>query len=272
MTAIREAAVAGVFYPGDARALTAAVQDLLAAGRGERGKDAPKAVIVPHAGYTYSGPVAARAYGAISPLEGVVRRVVLIGPAHFSAFAGIAAPSAAAFATPLGSVAVDRTAVADLAAEGLVVIDDSPHRDEHSLEVQLPFLAATLGDIALVPLLVGDAPPEAVARVLEALWGGAETLIVVSSDLSHYLGPEAARRRDAATAAAIERLDGQSLSGEDACGYQPIVGLLLAARDRGLAARRLDLRNSGDTAGPMDRVVGYGAWVFALAGERHGAE
>lgn len=262
-TSVREAAVAGSFYPGDAATLEVTVRGLLSGRQAEAPGAPPKAVIVPHAGYVYSGPVAAAGYYAIATLAGRVRRVALIGPAHFVAFAGIAAPSVDAFATPLGPVAVDRGAIADLAERGFIVIDDSPHRDEHSLEVQLPFLMAVLDGFALVPLVVGNAPPEAVAGVLEALWDGPGTLVVVSSDLSHYLGREEARRRDEATAAAIERLDGAGLTGEDACGYQPIAGLLLAARRRGLAARRLDLRNSGDTAGPMDRVVGYGAWAFA---------
>lgn len=258
----RQPAVAGLFYPGERAALKAELDELLAAA------DAPdiappKALITPHAGYGYSGPVAATAYGAIARLRGRIRRIVLIGPSHYLAYQGLAAPSSRAFVTPLGEMAVARGAIARLVERGLAVIDDEPHFSEHALEVQLPFLKAQLGGVELVPLLVGDASAEAVAAALEALWGGPETLIVVSSDLSHYHAADAARRLDGATAAAIERFDGAALDIEDACGFQAIAGLLLAARTHGLAPVRLDLRTSADTAGPMERVVGYGAWSFA---------
>ena len=266
-TAIRRAAVAGTFYPGDGDALKEEVGALLAAAAAAGGTAAPKAVIVPHAGYAYSGPVAAAAYGAVAPLKGTVHRVVLIGPSHFVAFTGIAAPMVDAFATPLGAVRLDWDAIDLLVERNLAVIDDRPHRDEHALEVQLPFLMAALGSFAVVPLVVGTADAKAVVSVLDALWGGPETLMVVSSDLSHYHDRETARVLDAATAAAIEGLDGTYLTGEDACGHQAVAGLLLAARRHGLAARRLDLRNSGDTAGSPDRVVGYGAWSLAQAPE-----
>jgi AmmeMemoRadiSam system protein B len=259
----RQTAVAGTFYPADGNALKETVLGLLAAVPVTTDKPAPKAVIVPHAGYAYSGAVAASAYSAIRALRGTVCRVVLIGPSHFKAFAGIAAPSADFFATPLGAVAVDREGVETLVEKGLVAIDDQAHREEHALEVQLPFLIAQLGTFTVVPLLVGDAPAEAVAAVLEALWERHETLIVVSSDLSHYHRQETAITLDRATAAAIESLEGRELTGEDACGYQAVAGLLLAARRRRLAVRRLDLRTSADTAGSMGRVVGYGAWALA---------
>jgi hypothetical protein len=189
--------------------------------------------------------------------------VVLIGPAHYVALDGLAAPAAETYATPLGRLRIDRDAIAVIADLPQVAIDDRPHGPEHALEVQLPFLQTVLGEIALVPLVVGRARPAEVAEVLARLWGGGETLIVISSDLSHYHGYETARRRDAATAAAIERLDASGLGPEDACGYLPVAGLIAEARDRGLAVTRLDLRNSGDTAGPRDRVVGYGAWALA---------
>jgi AmmeMemoRadiSam system protein B len=227
----------------------------------------PKAVIVPHAGYVYSGPVAAAAYVRLRPGRGVVRRVVLLGPSHHVPFRGLAVPATEAFATPLGEVPVDRQAVERILALPSVREFDGAHADEHSLEVQLPFLQEVLeeqpGDFALVPIAAGSAPPEEVASVIEALWDGAETLFVVSSDLSHYHDYETARRLDAATCRAIEAMRPEDIGEEDACGRVPVRGLLLAARRHGLRARTLDLRNSGDTAGPRDRVVGYGAWALA---------
>jgi hypothetical protein len=217
---------------------------------------------VPHAGYVYSGPVAASAYALLAPLRGRVRRVVLLGPAHRVWLRGLAAPVADAFATPLGVVPIDANALALLADLPQVLRSEQAHAQEHSLEVQLPFLQAALGEFELVPLVVGDASAEEVAQVLERLWFGNETLLVISSDLSHYLDYESARRMDASTCAAIEQLRGEALHEESACGRVPVRGLLLAARRRGLAPRTLDLRNSGDTAGDRRRVVGYGAWAF----------
>jgi hypothetical protein len=258
MTAVRRPAVAGRFYPGNPRALRTAIADLLAGAEGEAGAP-PKAVIVPHAGYVYSGPVAATAYARLAPLRGLIGRVVLLGPAHYVPIQGIAAPTSEAFDTPLGRIPIDREAVATISDLPGVSVFDLPHLEEHSLEVQLPFLQAVLGDFTLVPLVVGFAAPEEVAAVLARLWGGPETLIVVSSDLSHYHDYQTARRRDAATAAAIERCEPSAIGPEDACGCVAVSGLLLEVHRRGLSAQRLDLRNSGDTAGPRDRVVGYGA-------------
>jgi hypothetical protein len=222
----------------------------------------PKAVIAPHAGYVYSGPVAGRAFGSLGEDAPRIRRVVAIGPAHFVPFRGIAVPQSGAFCTPLGEVPVDGAAIATVRDLPQVRLADVPHRPEHALEVELPFLQTALADFALVPLLVGEAAAEEVAEVLERLWGGPDTLIVISSDLSHYEAYDRARAHDAATAAAIERLDAAILGPRDACGYLPIAGLLIEARRRGMQALRLDLRNSGDTAGPQDQVVGYGAWAF----------
>jgi hypothetical protein len=191
-----------------------------------------------------------------------IRRAVVIVPAHFVPFRGIAVPDAAAFRTPLGEVPLDGAAIDSLGDLPQVRRADLPHQPEHALEVELPFLQTVLGEFALVPLLVGDATAEEVAQVLERLWGGEDTLIVISSDLSHYEPYERARQHDAATAAAIERLDEASLGPRDACGYLSIAGLLLEVSRRGMQARRLDLRSSGDTAGPQDQVVGYGAWAF----------
>lgn len=269
MSHIRRPAVAGAFYPGEASRLAAAVahylDDAKATSRTVAASPAPKAIIVPHAGYVYSGPVAARAYAAVRGLAGQVTRVVLLGPAHFVYLRGIAAPCADVFETPLGPLEVDRAAIDAIADLPGVVLADAPHEREHSLEVQLPFIRQTLGEVAIVPLAVGDVGPEPLARVLDRLWGGSETLIVVSSDLSHYLPYGDARHTDAATAAAVEALDGERLGPEDACGYRALAGLLFTARRRGLEIERLDLRNSGDIAGSRDQVVGYGAWALREA-------
>ncbi|HKJ23341.1 MAG TPA: AmmeMemoRadiSam system protein B [Myxococcota bacterium] len=264
MSTIRPPAVAGVFYPSDPVELRLAIRRQLADVHA-LGADAPvpRAVIVPHAGYVYSGPVAASVYARLAACRGRVRRVVLLGPSHRVPLAGLAAPSVEGFATPLGTVPIDREAVARLAALPQVAVRDDAHRDEHSLEVQLPFLQEVLGRFSLVPLVVGDTPPEAVAEVIEALWDEPGTLVVVSSDLSHYHDYATARRRDAATSRAIEALDPGSIGPEDACGCHPVGGLLVAARRHGLGCRVVDLRSSGDTAGPRDRVVGYGSYVVA---------
>jgi AmmeMemoRadiSam system protein B len=261
---IRPAAVAGFFYPADAERLRRQISDLLA--RTVAADDvAPKALIAPHAGYAYSGAVAAAAFAALRQGGPSATRVVLIGPAHRLPVRGIAIPTVGAFETPLGRVPVDAEALTAISGLPFVVAADAPHAPEHALEVELPFLQTVLAAFALVPLLVGDAAPQDVAQVLRELWGGAETLIVVSSDLSHYHDYETARRRDAATAATIESGDWAALGPEQACGCVGVAGLLLEARRRGLTARRLALCNSGDTAGPRDQVVGYGAWTFVGA-------
>jgi hypothetical protein len=264
----RPPAVAGGFYPEDPEQLRAVVEDFLdeaAKGAGEAAPTAlPKALIVPHAGYVYSGPVAACAYALLARAgaAGRITRVVLIGPSHYVHFDGLAVPRADAFATPLGRVRLDRAAVAAIAELASVHVSDRPHGEEHALEVQLPFLQAVLGDFTLVPIAAGRARAEAVAGALERVWDGPETLIVVSSDLSHYRDQATARRLDAATAAAIEAGDGARIGPEDACGRIAIAGLLAAAPRHGLTIERLALATSADTAGPRDSVVGYGAWAF----------
>jgi MEMO1 family protein len=258
---VRPAAVAGRFYPADADTLAATVDDALARAAPWSGAP-PKALVVPHAGFVYSGPVAATGYRALVALRDTVRRVVLLGPAHYVALHGLAVSSADAFVTPLGAVPVDHGARADALAVPGVVVDDRAHVSEHSLEVQLPFLQRTLGDFAILPLIVGAADARTVAAVLDAVWGGPETLIVVSSDLSHYLDHETATRHDRATAAAIVAGDTDALTGADACGAAPLRGLDLAARAHGLVAELVDLCTSADTAGDPSRVVGYGAFVF----------
>ena len=256
----RPPAVAGMFYPGDPATLARDVDDALAVARTPAGP-APKALIAPHAGYVYSGPVAASAYAALEPVRATIRRVVLLGPCHRVAVRGLALPSADAFDTPLGRVPVDRDAIALLAGLPQVVVSGAAHAQEHSLEVQLPFLQRVLREFSIVPLVVGDATADEVAEVLDRLWGGPETPILVSSDLSHYHRYEDAARIDRATAGAILRLD-PALDHEQACGATPIAGLVTVARRRGLAAKLLDLRNSGDTAGDRRRVVGYAAFAF----------
>jgi MEMO1 family protein len=263
MSTIRLPAVAGTFYPADAGRLRATVAGFLAEASDAPAARRPKAVIAPHAGYVYSGPVAGHAFAALGERSLEIRRVVVIGPAHFVPVHGLAVPHAGAFRTPLGDVPLDGEAIAGILDLPQVELAEAPHQPEHALEVELPFLQTVLGEFALVPLVVGDAMPGEVADVLARLWDGPETLIVISSDLSHYEPYARAREHDAATAAAIERLDEAALGPRDACGHLPIAGLLLEARRRHLAARRLDLRNSGDTAGPSDRVVGYGAWAFS---------
>lgn len=262
MSAIRPAAVAGSFYPGEPSILASEVASYLAQARGS-GASArrPKAIIAPHAGYIYSGPIAASVYARLEPLRGRVKRVVLAGPAHRVWVDGIAVPSAAAFDSPLGSVRLDRAAIERLRALPFAEVSDRAHALEHSLEVHIPFLQSVLGDFELVPIVVGDASPTQMAKVLDLLWGGDETLIVVSSDLSHYLPYEAARLRDRDTAHAIMHLEAR-LVPDEACGCAPINGLLQAARAHGLVPEQIDVRNSGDTAGDRGRVVGYGAFAF----------
>ena len=265
MSVIRKPAVSGMFYPDGAEDLQGAVRGYMADAEPPAAPSAtipPKAIIAPHAGYIYSGPVAGQAYGALAPHRDVIHRVVLIGPCHRVAVRGLALPDADAFETPLGTVPLDRTAMDRIAALPQVCTLDATHAQEHSLEVHLPFLQEALGDFTLVPLVAGDATAEEVAAVIEALWDGPETLIVISSDLSHYLDYDTARALDAQTAAAIEALNGDAIGPEQACGRVPVRGLLRLAKKHGLSVHRAGLCTSGDTAGPRDRVVGYGAWLF----------
>ena len=263
MASIRPAAVAGMFYPGGPRALAGEIARFLGdAGDAPAPRLAfPKAVVVPHAGYVYSGAVAARAYQELAAARGVVRRVVLLGPAHRVAVRGLAAPSVDAFETPLGRVALDHAALGSLSELPQVVRSDSAHALEHALEVQLPFLQAVLGEFGLVPLAVGMEGVGEVAEVLERLWGGDETLLVISTDLSHYHGYSEARRIDAETLARIAAR-ATDIDHDEACGATPLNGLLACARKRDIPVRLLAACNSGDTAGRKDSVVGYSS--FAL--------
>jgi AmmeMemoRadiSam system protein B len=258
---VRLPAVAGQFYPDNPEELRSMVNGFLAKAETASGK-IPKAIIAPHAGYPYSGPVAGSAYACLARGRGRFKRVVLLGPSHFALFAGLAASSASVFQSPLGPIPVDEQALARIRALPQVTTLDAAHRREHSLEVHLPFLQIALGEFKLVPLVVGEAAPDEVAAVLGKLWGGRETCIVVSSDLSHYHDYRTAQQMDRKTARTIESLDWQALGGDQACGCHPVRGLLCAAKERGLRCRAVDLRNSGDTSGSCDRVVGYGAFVF----------
>jgi AmmeMemoRadiSam system protein B len=257
--------VAGTFYPADPTQLAAMVDHAVGATPSPPGAT-PKAVVVPRAGYVYSGPIAGTAYARVAALRGIVRRVVLLGPAHRVPVDGMAVPTAAHFATPLGPVEIDdelRQAVLGLPG---VQADDRPHLPEHSLEVQLPFLLRVLGpDITVLPVVVGQASSGEVADVLDAVWGGPETLVVVSSDLSHYHDHETASARDRRTADAILAGRGDAIGPHDACGAHPLRGLLEVAGRRGLHIDLLDLRTSGDTAGDRARVVGYGAFALTEA-------
>lgn len=259
MQSVRPPAVAGTFYPDDRNELSAMLRGFLA--EAEAVPLRPKALIAPHAGYVYSGAIAAVAYALLPPLRASIKRVVLLGPVHRVWTPGLALPGVEAFATPLGRVLLDQDAIAAIDGLGQVQVHPAAHAQEHSLEVQLPFLQSVLDDFTLVPLAVGGASPEAVAEVLEVLWGGAETLIVVSSDLSHFLAYDQAQHVDRATVQAILAFNNH-LVGEQACGCHPLNGLLLAAHKHGLSPHLLDLRNSGDTAGDRNRVVGYAAIAF----------
>ncbi len=256
---LRVPAVAGMFYSADPDELLRMIQGFL--DRAEVASfSQPKALIVPHAGYVYSGAIAASGFAQVTP-EGI-ERVVLIGPSHRVPFNGMAAPETITWQTPVGDVMIDFESLEKVSTFPQVTFSEKAHRDEHSLEVLLPFLKEVLGDFKLVPLVVGDATPEEVSDVLEVLWGGPETLIVVSSDLSHYESYEQATEKDRAAAKAIVDLDVRGLDCDNACGLTAIAGLIHQAQQRGLRSDLLDLRNSGDTAGPKDQVVGYGAFAF----------
>jgi len=256
----RPAAVAGLFYPAQPDALRGEVRALLARVD-RRSHRSPKALVAPHAGYVYSGPTAAHAYATLAPLRERIRRVVLLGPVHRVPVRGLAVPGAARFATPLGDIEIDAEAIASLRDLPQVVESPAAHAMEHSLEVHLPFLQIALERFRLVPLAVGDASPAEVGQVIERLWGGDETLIVVSSDLSHYLPYAAAREVDAGTLDAMLALDAR-IDHRRACGATPVNGLLWVAQRHGLVPELLDARNSGDTAGDPSRVVGYASLAF----------
>lgn len=261
-SSVRPPAVAAMFYPGDADTLKDMVNQQVAAGQGFHSA-ATKALIAPHAGYVYSGGVAGSAYQSIKDQAEQIQRVVLLGPAHRLAFRGVAAPSHAYFATPIGHVEVDHEVLQPLIDKyKFLGVLDQAHQQEHGLEVHLPFLQMVLNDFKVVPLVVGQASPDDVAAVLDELWGGEETLVVISSDLSHYHDYATAKKMDAVTAACIESYNYEDLAHDGACGFYPVRGLMKVASERNLSIHRLDMCNSGDTAGDKNRVVGYGAWAL----------
>lgn len=257
---IRQPAVAGTFYPLNTQHLHQMLDQYLADAKTDA--KVPKAIIVPHAGYIYSGPVAAIAYARLKKARNLITRVVIIGPSHRVAFRGLAVSRADTFMTPLGSIPVDQEAVKNIAQFPFVEYLEQAHTYEHSLEVHLPFLQATLNDFKIVPIVAGDASPEQVAQVIDTLWGGDETLIVISSDLSHYHDYATARQLDKLTSQIIEKKQYELLAAESACGKVPVSGLLKVSREKELSIKTIDLRNSGDTAGDKTSVVGYGAYVI----------
>ncbi len=261
MSQVRQPAVAGMFYPADRQTLEKDIQQYL--DEANYGRDiVPKAIVVPHAGYIYSGPIAASAYKQIIPIKDKINRVVLLGPSHRVAFSGLAVPESDFFKTPLGSIPIDQQGIQLLAGLPQVIASDQAHREEHSLEVQLPFLQEILGDFSLIPIVVGEAERHDVAEVIKRLWGDEHTLIVISTDLSHYHEYDEAKRIDRLTSDAIANLKPDLISYDDACGRNGLKGMLTVAEEMKLEVDILDLRNSGDTAGDKNRVVGYGAYVI----------
>jgi AmmeMemoRadiSam system protein B len=263
MVTVRQPAVADMFYPGNPHELHRMVITFLnEASKTTEEAAVPKALVAPHAGYIYSGPIAASAYVRLKPAKDQITRVVLLGPSHRVPLLGCACSTAQYFATPLGNIPLDRKMINDIVSLPFVQELDEAHAMEHSLEVHLPFLQEVLSEFTLVPIVVGDCSPAQVAELLERVWGGQETLIVVSSDLSHYHDYDTAKQMDAATCQAIEALNFNAIDSQHACGVMPLRGLLSAAKKHALHATTVDCRNSGDTAGPRNQVVGYGSYVF----------
>ena len=267
---VRPPAVAGIFYPSNSKELAATVKSYLSQASVEFGISnvlPPKAIIAPHAGYVYSGLTAAAAYNSLKSVREKICRVIMLGPCHRVAVSGLALPSAQIFSTPLGQVSVDMDAASRIINLRQVKIFNKTHEKDHALEVHLPFLQTVLANFSIVPLIVGQCSPSDVAEVLDLLWGGEETLIVISSDLSHYQTYENAQKLDDSTRQAIEQLDVHSIGDQHACGRHAIKGLIQLAQNRGLRATTADVRNSGDTAGAKDKVVGYGSWLFSKSFE-----
>mgnify|MGYP002639283670 CR=1 FL=1 len=257
---IRPPAVAGMFYPGNTSELNMHIRAYLGSDT-YTGTRTPKVLIVPHAGTVYSGAIAAAAYRTLIPFKNTIKKVVLLGPAHQVHVNGLALPTMDQFQTPLANVNLDKPVIMKLVADfSQVCYSDRAHQEEHSLEVQLPFLQSVLSDFSLIPFVVGDASDIEVADVIESLWGGPESLIIISTDLSHFHNYEDARNLDSQTADQIEAFNGDALADQSACGRIPLRGLLRVARQKQMTIERFDLRNSGDTAGRKDQVVGYGSW------------
>lgn len=260
MTKVRKAAVAGLFYPKKEKELSQMVERFISEAQAD--DIIPKALIAPHAGYVYSGPIAGTAYAYLKKTASAYTKAVVIGPAHRLAFSGVAAPSHDYFETPLGRVLIDRETITKLESLGFVQILDAAHAEEHSLEVQIPFLQKTLPEMSLVPLLVGRIESDRLSSLIGLLAEDQTNIIIISSDLSHFEEYSHAQALDQETSRSIESLEDKRISGEAACGVYPIRGLLQYAREAGLRVKTVDLANSGDTAGSKDSVVGYGAYVF----------
>lgn len=260
MVLIRQPAVAGSFYPANPEQLQEMLNTYL--DKAQPTTKAPKAIIVPHAGYIYSGEIAASAYARLKAGVDKIKRVVVLGPSHRVGFKGLAVSHAEFFNTPLGKIPLDMEAIEKLLTLPFVQYIDEAHHLEHSLEVQLPFLQTVLKEFKLIPIVAGDASAEQVSQVLETFYDDAETVIVISSDLSHYYDYTTAQRMDKETSDKIEHLQYQQLDYESACGRVPVSGLLALAQKKSLHIKNIDLRNSGDTAGDKRRVVGYGAYVI----------
>ncbi|MCH9769588.1 MAG: AmmeMemoRadiSam system protein B, partial [Gammaproteobacteria bacterium] len=255
----KPAEVAGMFYPAEVRVLKQIIADCLSKANTDN-TTLPKVIIAPHAGYIYSGEIAANAYSILKTHADSIKRVVLLGPAHRMAFRGIAVHPADDFATPLGQVTLDTEFIKHLAVLPDVELLKRPFHNEHCLEVQLPFLQTLLTDFKIIPVIVGDSSPENVARLLNKVWGDASTLIVISTDMSHYHPYNDANKIDKATAQAIVDLNLDLVQPDKACGSRPLKGLLKVAKHRQMQCNLLDLRNSGDTQGDKSRVVGYAAY------------
>ena len=261
MNQIRQPAVAGLFYPEDKQTLKDDIQQYLNQAVGSQYVH-PKAIVVPHAGYIYSGPIAAAAFKQIIPLKDTIKHVVLLGPSHRVGFSGLAVPESTVFNTPLGNITIDQEGIQLLSDLPQVIVSEQAHREEHSLEVQLPFLQEILDEFTLIPLVVGDVERHEVAEVIKRLWGDEHTLIIISTDLSHYHNYNEAKELDHATSDAIVNLKPDLIDYDDACGRNGLKGLLTVAEEKNLSVETLDLRNSGDTAGDKSRVVGYGAYAI----------
>lgn len=261
METVREPAVAGTFYPANPLKLRSLLNTYLS--ESDAGGSSPKAMIVPHAGYIYSGPVAASGYARLTQAADRINQVILLGPAHRIAFKGLAVPDVDGFKTPLGNIRLDNSAIRDILNLPQVHVNNEAHRLEHSLEVHLPFLQLTLTQFMLVPVVVGDASPEEVCAIISRFWDNPGTLIIISSDLSHFHDYETAVQMDKVTSHAIENLALEEIGYDQACGRNPVNGLLLFARQHGLSVHTVDLRNSGDTAGPRNQVVGYGTYIIS---------
>ncbi len=261
MEFVRTTAVAGAFYPSEPEILSKDIQRYIEETPSVS-LPVPKAIIVPHAGYEYSAGVAASAYKLLKSGRKSIKKVVILAPSHKIGFNGMALTKASAYETPLGNVEIDKEMNEQLLALPLVDYLEEAHKSEHSLEVQLPFLKEALDDFKLIPVITGNASPTDVETLLETVWGKKDTLIVISTDLSHYLPYNEACILDNKTKTAIENLDIDSIEQEQACGYVPLKGMLTIAKAKKMQVETLEVKNSGDTSGSKNRVVGYGAWAF----------